>query len=122
MTRHSDLIEDAIDLECLQGTVKGLHEWTTEHMTAGKESSIESRSYIIHSPRRSWMGRKDKGGRRDRDRDAEMDCEKYWKESLLGCAGGGTSRRNFKYERELDGRGEIKGRNISSEPRRCLSH
>ncbi|KAF7713667.1 Uncharacterized protein PECH_001141 [Penicillium ucsense] len=25
---HSDIIEDAIDLECLQGTVKGLHEWT----------------------------------------------------------------------------------------------
>ncbi|EPS33262.1 hypothetical protein PDE_08224 [Penicillium oxalicum 114-2] len=74
---HSDLIEDAIDLECLQGTVKGLHEWTDrahDEQERNRALRVDLTSY--HSPRRSWMGRKDKGGRRDRDRDAEMDCEK----------------------------------------------
>lgn len=59
LSRQSDLVEDAVDLEGIQGTVHGLHDWIDRIREEQKLVRI-SRTLAYQKSRRSWIGRKGK--------------------------------------------------------------
>ncbi|OOQ90940.1 hypothetical protein PEBR_01868 [Penicillium brasilianum] len=56
---QSDLLEDAVDLEGIQGTIQGLHDWINRIREEQKLVRI-SRTLAYQKSRRSWIGRKGK--------------------------------------------------------------
>jgi hypothetical protein len=59
LSRQSDLVEDAVDLEGIQGTVHGLHDWIDRIREEQKLVRI-SRTLAYQKSRRSWISRKGK--------------------------------------------------------------
>lgn len=73
ISRQTDLVEDAVDLEGIQGTVHGLHDWIDRIREEQKLVRI-SRTLAYQKSQRSWIGRK---GREDwsGETDGEMMVE-----------------------------------------------
>lgn len=69
LSRQSDLVEDAVDLECIQGTIHGLHDWIDRVREEQKSTRI-SRHPAYPKSRRPWISRKAK-----EDCDVGMDSE-----------------------------------------------
>lgn len=59
--RQSDLVEDAVDLEGIQGTVHGLHDWIDRIREEQKVVRL-SRDLAYQKARRSWISRRVKEG------------------------------------------------------------
>jgi hypothetical protein len=59
--RQSDLVEDAVDLEGIQGTVHGLHDWIDRIREEQKVVRL-SRDLAYQKARRSWISRRGKEG------------------------------------------------------------
>lgn len=68
-SRQSDLVEDAVELEGIQGTVHGLHDWI-DRIREEQRLVRTSRTLAYQKSRRSWIGRKEK-----QDWAVEMDSE-----------------------------------------------
>ncbi|KAJ5905193.1 uncharacterized protein N7473_002109 [Penicillium subrubescens] len=66
---QSDLVEDAVELEGIQGTVHGLHDWI-DRIRKEQKLVQTSRTLAYQKSRRSWIGRKGK-----EDRAVETDSE-----------------------------------------------
>lgn len=69
ISRQSDLVEDAVELEVIQGTVHGLHDWI-DRIREEQKLVRTSRALAYQKSRRSWISRKGK-----EDTAAETDSE-----------------------------------------------
>ncbi|KAJ5156247.1 hypothetical protein N7492_009050 [Penicillium capsulatum] len=99
---HSDLVEDAIELEGIQGTVRGLHGWMDGLCDTQKKGHATK---LERSKSRRWGGRTSKGLSPETDAEMVLDGLSAWmrgwkdvEETFQARAGARKSRRDRRQE------------------------